>query len=72
MRLRVGSHAGMDALFLELWHHVTGDFWQTVGSRHLAILQSMIHNLMNAKLESLYQRLHSDIQSLRQEPPRSY
>ena len=43
-----------------------------MGSRHLAILQSMIHNLMNAKLESLYQRLHSDIQSLRQEPPRSY
>ena len=47
-------------------------FGGDMGSRHLAILQSMIHNLMNAKLESLYQRLHSDIQSLRQEPPRSY
>ena len=47
-------------------------FGGDMGSRHLAILQSMIHNLMNSKLESLYQRLHSDIQSLRQEPPRSY
>ena len=47
-------------------------FGGDMGSRHLAILQSMIHNLINAKLESLYQRLHSDIQSLRQEPPRSY
>lgn len=47
-------------------------FGGDMGSRHLAILQSMLHNLMNAKLESLYQRLHSDIQSLRQEPPRSY
>ena len=47
-------------------------FGGDMGSRHLAILQSMIHNLMNAKLETLYQRLHAEIQSLRQEPPRSY
>lgn len=47
-------------------------FGGDMGSRHLAILQSMIHNLMNAKLESLYQRLHAEIQSLRQEPPQSF
>lgn len=46
-------------------------FGGDMGSRHLAILQSMIHNLMNAKIESLYQRLHSEIQSLRQEDPQT-
>ena len=41
-------------------------FGGDMGSRHLAILQSMIHNLMNAKIESLYQRLHAEIQELSQ------
>lgn len=46
-------------------------FGGDMGSRHLAILQSMIHNLMNVKIESLYQRLHLEIQSLRQEDPQT-
>ena len=47
-------------------------FGGDMGSRHLAILQSMIHNLLNSKIESLYQRLHGEIQSLRQPPPQSF
>ena len=39
-------------------------FGGDIGSRHLAILQSMIHNLMNSKIETLYQRLHAEIQEL--------
>lgn len=34
-------------------------------SRQIAALQSMMHNLLNAKIEGLYQRLHSEIQELR-------
>lgn len=43
-------------------------FGGDMGSRHIAILQSMIHNLLNSKIESLYLRLHGEIQSLRQPP----
>lgn len=45
-------------------------FGGDMSSRHVANLQSMIHNLMNAKIESLYLRLHAEIQELKQGFPR--
>ena len=45
-------------------------FGGDMGSRHVANLQSMIHNLLNAKIESLYLRLHAEIQELKQNAPR--
>lgn len=40
-------------------------FGGDISSKQIALLQTMVHNLLNSKIESLYLRLHKEIQSLK-------